>query len=595
MRTIETDVLVVGAGGAGLSAGLFMADLGVDCLVIERHESTSPLPKAHYLNQRSMEIFRRHGVAEAIYAKGAPRKNSAKIRWCTSLGGDGPVDGKLLYASDVMGGGDLEPLYELKGATRSVHIPQLYIEPVLRQCIEERNPGRTLFKHELISFSQSNDGVEAVIRDLNAEEDIKVACKYLIGADAGKTVGPALGITSSGQSTKLHFVNVHITADFSKYLNEDESVMRFFVHPHRVSVTTAHAGALLAFGPERWDRHCTEWGVGWAFRPDDPEQHNPDAILPSIKNLLKVDVPIKINCVNHWEVAFTVADTYRVGRVFIAGDAAHKHPPSGGYGLNSGIQDVHNLTWKLALVLQGKASPDLLATYEVERRPIALRNAEVAMFGLPNHGIMLAALGMAVGAPPEANEAQIVRYLSDTTEGAQRRARVRAASQIQRAEYAGHDLDQGFNYPIGAVVDDGTPPPKRDPIGSVYTPTTRPGCRLPHAWLSYRGQKVSTHDLIPVGGFLLLTSETGTAWVAAAQRIAAEADVRINAITIGDGGDAKDPSGAWMTLREIDDQGAILVRPDGHVAFRAKEGSKNAYALLDAAFKTLLDSAHTTA
>jgi 2,4-dichlorophenol 6-monooxygenase len=291
-------------------------------------------------------------------------------------------------------------------------------------------------------------------------------------------------------------------------------------------------------------------------------------------------------------VRFSVADKYRDGRVFIAGDAAHKHPPSGGYGLNSGIQDAHNLAWKLALVLNGKAPMSLLDSYEPERRPVAMRNAAVSSFGLQNHGVMLSVMGMGVGVPPEINEANVVRLLSDTSEGVTRRARVKAASAVQRADYQGHDMDLGFNYPVGAVVDDGSPPPQRDPLGSVYTPTTRPGSRLPHVWLNRGGATVSTHDLLPQGGFLLLTSASGHDWCAAAQKVATANNVRIEAIRVGESeGDALDPSGAWARASEVEPGGAVLVRADGHVGFRAKQRVADTTSVLSTALSDILSAA----
>src|SRR5260370_41635251 len=154
MRRIDVPVLIVGGGGCGFSAANFLADLGVESLLIERHPSTAHLPKAHYLNQRTMEIFRQHGLADAVYAEAAPRENMGKILWCTSLGGDGPLDGVVFLALDALGGGGLTAQYDLKGVTAPTNLPQIRLEPVLRLIAEQRNPGPLLFRHELTSLTQ---------------------------------------------------------------------------------------------------------------------------------------------------------------------------------------------------------------------------------------------------------------------------------------------------------------------------------------------------------------------------------------------------------------------------------------------------------
>jgi len=177
------------------------------------------------------------------------------------------------------------------------------------------------------------------------------------------------------------------------------------------------------------------------------------------------------------------ADRFQIGRVFIIGDGAHRHTPFGGLGLNSGIQDAHNLCWKLALTLKGKASASLPETYEAERRPVVTRNAEWSLFALANHPTVMASMGIVAGAAPEFNEQMIKNLLADTLDGASRRARMNEVIETQRCEYGPHDLEMGFQYRQGALVDDETPWPTRDPMGADYTPSTRPGCRLAHAWL----------------------------------------------------------------------------------------------------------------
>lgn len=591
MRQLECEVLIVGAGGTGLAAAVFLADLGIDTIVIERHPSTSSLPKAHYLNQRTMEIFTLHGVADAVYAVSAPRENNAKIKWLSSVGGDGPLDRKVLAERPVMGGGDAALIYDAKGLARPVHLPQFRLEPILREVAEERNPGAVLFSHELQTFTQDADGVTASVRDLDAGEHLEIRCRFLIGADAGRTVGPQLGVSMQGPTGMANFVSVWFSADLSSYLTDTDSVMRVIFPPGQVDAGK-YTCVLVAYGPDRWDGHSAEWGIGLMRSPDDPEDLDVESILPVMREFLKIDVPVDVHNVTHWQLETTIADRFSDGRVYLMGDAAHKQTPGAGLGLNSAIQDAHNLAWKLALVLKGIAPESLLASYEVERRPVITENVAWSMFALTSHLLVLQAMGVNLVAPPEVNEAAIAQLLSDTRAGASQRARLAEVFETQRVEYQAHDMEMGFNYPVGAVVEDGSPPPWRDPMGSDYRPTTRPGCRLPHAWLENDGKKCSTHQLIPIGGMLALTSDSaaGQQWREAAEEVSAKLGVPIRAVGVGPQGDVFDPGMKWGEVREVGVDGIVLVRPDGHVGFRASRLTPNPVETLATAVRSLLSA-----
>jgi 2,4-dichlorophenol 6-monooxygenase len=282
--------------------------------------------------------------------------------------------------------------------------------------------------------------------------------------------------------------------------------------------------------------------------------------------------------------------------VFLAGDAAHRHPPTTGLGLNTAIQDAHNLAWKLAAVLKGTAGDALLDSYEPERRPIGMRNVDWALFTFLNHLVIDAGMGLMPGAPPEAQTAALEAYFADTPMGETRRARAAEVIATQRTEFQAHDLEIGFSYGDGALVPDGSEAPPRDPMGSMYHPTTRPGHRLPHAWLNRNGQRISTHDLTGAGSsFALITGPAGEAWCTAAAEAAERLAVSIVAARVGDGGDYADPTGAWAAVRQIRDDGAVLVRPDNHVAFRSSGTVDEPAAVLTDALETILRPTHITA
>lgn len=586
MTTIETPVLICGGGGAGLSLSIFLSAHGIDNLLVERHATTSHLPKAHYYNQRTMEIFREHGIADTIYARGTPFENMGHIVWMTSLSGDGPLDGKLLYKMDAFGGGKLEPIYDADSPTRSGNLPQMRLEPILREFAEKSPRAKVLFGHELMRFEHDDAGVTSVVKNLQSGEEFQVRSQYLCGADRGRTINPKLGIELQGPSNLVDMVSTHMTADLSKYITDDSPLIRWFANPEGGSGWGS--GVMVAMGPKKFDRHSEEWVFHFAFRPDDPDFNEAD-IVPRIRTLLRIpDLEIQVHKVSHWIVEAVLATKYRVGRCLILGDAAHRHPPTTGLGLNSGIQDAHNLAWKLAAVLKGQAGDALLDSYEQERRPVAARNTRWALMTFMNHVVTDAGFGLIPGAPPELNAFQITTLLSDSDEGEWFRARMDEVVGTQRMEFQAHDMELGFRYDGNAVVPDGTEPPPRGRMGDIYTPTTRPGHRLPHAWLEKSGTRLSTHDLCGRGKFVLITGAKGDAWKAAARDAAERYGVPVDVVCVGAPGQPEDRSNTWSKLRQIEEEGAVLVRPDVHVGWRcARVPADMTTALSDALGKIL--------
>jgi 2,4-dichlorophenol 6-monooxygenase len=216
---VKTSVLIIGGGACGLSLSIFLSDHGINHFLFEKHPRTSILPKAHYINQRTMEIFRQHGVVEAIRAPGCPIRNMGKVDWRTSLGGEEPWEGKVLGFVPSFGGLPGTPDYEAyrsHSAELSCNLPLSRSEPVLRRIAEERNPEKVLFNHRVIDFAQDSDGVVATIEDPSGKHT-KYRAQYLVGADGGKTVGPKLGIEMEGPKNLVDYVSAHFKADLSQY------------------------------------------------------------------------------------------------------------------------------------------------------------------------------------------------------------------------------------------------------------------------------------------------------------------------------------------------------------------------------------------
>ncbi|MGE3150693.1 MAG: FAD-dependent monooxygenase [Pseudorhodoplanes sp.] len=569
MTDIRVPVLIVGGGGCGLTSSIFLSAHGVESLLVERHESPGRMPKARYVNQRTMEIFRQFGLEEPINAVAMPLKYISRIRWCTSLAGDGPLDRKEFYSIDSFGGGPLTD-YAKHSPCSALLYPQVRMEPLLRAEAEKRAPCRVRYGHELVSITQDKNGVTGIVRNRSIGEEYRVHADYAIAADGGKTIGSIAGARLEGPTNLVHVVTAYFRADLSKWWDDDHAMTTWFVNPEGGSWAS---GVLGKLGPTKFDRHSEEWMFHFNFRPDDPTRFDEAALIPRMRGLLKVpDLDVEILGIGHWTVEGVLADRYRFGRIFLAGDAAHRHTPTTGLGLNSAIQDAHNLAWKLAAVLRGQASDPLLDSYEAERRPVAARNVAWALLTFSNHAITDAGIGLVRG-NAEVSRDNMTAFFADTDDGRTRRARLNEIMRIHRTEFQAHDIELGYFYEHGGVVPDGTFAPERDPMGGKYIPTTRPGHRLPHAWLrSLDGRRLSTLDLIDPRAFVLLLGSDGAAWRAAAEQIRTVAGVPLSVVTIGnelDDTDYLDADQTWSYDREIASDGAILVRPDGHVGWRS--------------------------
>ncbi|WBO69677.1 FAD-dependent monooxygenase [Streptomyces camelliae] len=568
MEVTEVPVLIVGGGGCGLSASLFLSDHGVGHVLVERHAATSILPKAHYINQRTMEIFRQHGLYDTVVERAATPGQYGRVRWQTTLAGDGPLDRRVIHEMDAFGGGATTEVYAADGPVLPIKLPQLRLEPILRRQAEERNPGRVLFSRELVSFTDEGDRVVAEIRDRDSGEVTRIAAQYVIAADGGRTLGPRLGVQMQGVTRMAEVTTAYFTADLSAWWH-DGTLITWFMNPYRPDLNSA----LLEMGPT-WGRHCEEWGLTFAL--GDVDRSDDAAIADRMREVLGLpDLDLTVHKVSHWMVEGVLADRYRAGRVLIVGDAAHRQPPTTGLGLNGGIQDVHNLAWKLAAVVAGRADDSLLDTYEAERRPIGRRNVEWGLASWFHHRTMTeAALGLGPHVPPQRRPSAFTQYFETSAVGEVTRARAAEIFGTHRAECQAHDLEIGFAYEQGALVPDGTEPPHRSPMGDVHHPTTRPGHRLPHAWIERDGRRLSTHDLVgSSNGFALITGPVGTPWAEAAEEVAAKFSVPITVARIGPGAEYAD--GGWADVREIADDGAVLVRPDNHVAWRSMGAAEN--------------------
>jgi 2,4-dichlorophenol 6-monooxygenase len=278
---------------------------------------------------------------------------------------------------------------------------------------------------------------------------------------------------------------------------------------------------------------------------------------------------MRVTSTSPWTVNHHFATTIASGRVFCAGDAVHRHPPTNGLGSNTSIQDSYNLAWKLAHVIKGTAGPALLGSYDAERGPIARQIVERANQSIADTGRILSALELTDTTDVAKLDQQLALRKAPGPDGDKIRQALREAIAYKAYEFDAHGVEHNQRYSSSAVQPDGTPMPeyRRDP--QLYAqPTTWPGAKLPHTWVTQGGVRVSTLDLAGHGQFAVVTGIGGRDWLDAAATLAGETGAAITGVSIGPGEQYEDPYGTWADLREIEDGGVLLVRPDLYIAAR---------------------------
>jgi 2,4-dichlorophenol 6-monooxygenase len=587
MDDTQVPVLIVGGGGAGLTASMILSTLDVESLLVSALPHTSVLPKAHMLNQRTMEIFTELGVAPEICRRSTPRENMRSVAWYAGLAGSNDWYGRELGRLEAWGGGYSDPDYIAASPCHTCNLPQIRLEPVLKEHAERLSPGAVRFNHELVGLELAEGGAVATILDRDVSARYRVRARYVIAADGGRTVGDLLGVTMSGPRDVMKMVSVHMTADLTGWARDDDVLIRWLINP---DFGGSFSGVLVPMGPDHWGPRSEEWVFHMQYAPDDLEAMQHDKILQRMHATLGIpDFAPTVHKISTWTMEGVIADTFRVGAVFLAGDAAHRHPPTGGLGLNSAVHDVHNLCWKLAAVLDGRAGDGLLDSYETERRPVDQANIDNALANAMNHFSIDEALNLSARKTPEQNWAQLRPLWEDCPESKAKRHALNQAIASQTIEFRHHNVEFGYVYRSGAIVDDGRVAPVPVDAVRLYTPSTRPGHPMPHAWVEREGDRMPLCELVSGGRFVLLAGETGAAWVQAAEKLAADNDIPLLAGTVGVlGADYVDARAAWLKHRETGPAGAVLIRPDRYVAFRALDMADDPASELKAALARVL-------
>ncbi|CAM3519026.1 FAD-dependent monooxygenase [Tsukamurella ocularis] len=576
--TIETDVLVVGAGPCGLTMSALLARRNIAAVTVTQYPGTAHTPRAHITNQRAMEVFRDLGIEDEVRAQSIPSELMGQNVWATGFAGT------ELARAHAWGSGERRAAdYACASPTSMCNIGQHTLEPILLKRACELGAD-IRFNTQLIEISQDEDGVDALVRDRVTGEETRIRAKYAVGADGGRsTVAEQIGFEFDGETGLGSAVNVWLEADLTQYRAERPGALFFVIQPGRDF--WLGSGTFITVEPWR------EWVLIVMYDPAVEEiDKSEEAMKERARKIIgDDDVEITIKNISEWQMNHVVAREYRKGRVFIAGDAAHRHPPANGLGSNTSVQDASNLAWKLALVVSGQAGDGLLDSYSQERRPVGKQVVDRAMKSVAQLGELTQAMGIEAGQDAEAGDAALAELFGDTPEGSAKRDRVHEVLQGADYQFNAHGVELGQRYRSCAVIgDEPFPAYDRDPE-LYYHPTSTPGAVLPHAWLETPDGPVSTLDLVRNGDFAVITGIGGESWAEAARRLSAELGVTITPSIVGARQGYDDPFGEWRASCEIADDGVLLVRPDRHVAWRAASLSESPLADLRAAVTTLLD------
>jgi 2-polyprenyl-6-methoxyphenol hydroxylase-like FAD-dependent oxidoreductase len=527
-RNFDTPVLIAGGGPIGLALA---ADLGrrrIAALLVEQRENKLAPPKMLEVSVRTLEFCRQLGIAERVRNWGFPPDWALDSAFVTDMAGY-EIARVRTPALGVRADSEFSP-------ERGRPCPQTWFDPILQDCARSYPHISIRHRVELESFVQDVDGVTATLRDQGSGRTETVRAAYLVGCDGfASTVRELLGIAVRGEPHIDWSMTVYVRMpDLLGHFDKEKAFRYVFVGPEGTWSFLS-----IVDGKELWRLQLVDL--------DEDRLKNAD-IAALMRRCMGREVPYTVEHKDMWVRKRTVADRFMDGRVFLAGDAAHAHPPNGGLGMNTGIQDAFDLGWKLAATLQGWGGPVLLESYDHERRPASARAAEVSS---QNYRRLVAA-----GPRPE--------ILEDTPQGeAARRAVGERLQQENEKSWHPVGVHLGYIYhPSPIVVPDGTPVPPDDTVG--YHAAAFPGARAPHVWLS---DGRSTLDLFGEGFVLLAFADRPTA---AIERAAQSRGVPLTVHRI-----------EHREAAELYESALVLVRPDGHVAWRGDGEPADPLAMID--------------
>jgi 2,4-dichlorophenol 6-monooxygenase len=550
----DTDVIIVGLGPAGATAALALATYGVRVHAVTLFPWVANSPRAHITNQRAVEVLRDLGLEDEARKYATPWDQMGDTLFTTSLAGE------EIVRLQTWGTGDRRSGDYLQGSPCTMlDIPQPLMEPLLIKNAAERG-AIVSFNTEYIDHEQDADGVTVRLRDGRTGHVFTQRARYLLGFDGARSrIAEQIELPFEGELARAGTAYIIFNADLSRYVEHRPSILHWIFNS-KAGFGEIGMGLLRAIRP--WN----EWIAGWGFDIANGEPDlSDDLVLDRIRTLVgDPDLEVEIVRKSLWYVNQQHATNYQVGRVFCGGDATHRHPPSSGLGSNTSMQDAFNLAWKVAFVVKGHAGAGLLDSYTPERAPVGKQIVARANQSRKDY------VGLREWFDHDSDDpvaSGLAKLKEASPEGVARRERLYEALELKNTEFNAHGVELNQRYESSAVVPDPTAGDEAWPRHrEVYLQaTTRPGAKLPHAWLvGPDGNRVSTLDVTGKGKLTLLTGIGGQAWKRAAHKL----DLPfLRTVVVGEPGTI-DPYGYWRDVRETDEAGAVLVRPDGYVAWR---------------------------
>lgn len=537
MKEFDTEILIVGAGPVGLALAGDLGWRGRQCIVLDQGDGAIFQPKMDMVGIRTMEFCRRWGIVSDVESSPYNRDYPQDNVYLTAL------NGYELGRQPMPSMRDEQPPPE--SPQKRERCPQNMFDPILRKFAESQSGTRILFKHEFLSFEQDDAGVTAHVLDLDSNRRFTIRARYLVGCDGGRSmVREQIDIPMQGRGILTYTTNVIFRCpEFNRLHDKKPGYRYMFVGPDGMWATIVAIN-----GHENWRMSI----IGSA---QDKVRYSEQDLIAFAHKAMGKPFDLEILSVLRWTRIELVADRYQDGRVFICGDACHLTSPTGGLGMNTGIGDAVDLSWKLDAALEGWGGPALLASYGVERRPIAVR---ITRFSTGNLQTM-----------KETRSSPLL--FEDSAQGEETRRRVgHALSEGLKREWFSLNMNLGYRY-VDSPVNIYNEPESREQIafeyedGMHYRQTSRPGCRAPHAWLQ---DGRSTLDLFG-RGFVLLVFDGAVDEAAALIAAATARGVPLQAVAV-----------AEPAARAVYEKRYVLVRPDGHVAWRSDVMPEDAEAIL---------------
>jgi 2-polyprenyl-6-methoxyphenol hydroxylase-like FAD-dependent oxidoreductase len=525
------NVLVVGAGPVGLALASDLGWRGVRTLIVDQGDGKVPQPKTSGVNIRTMEFCRRWGLRDTIRSKGMTRDYPRDRVWVTGMNGYELARQKGASLAD-----DVPP----RGAIETfMRIHQTEFDPILRDFALGCRSVAARYRTRCTEVEQDADGVTATLTDVDSGVTENVRADYLVSCEgANSLIRKSLGIELAGNWNVNHSTNAYFrSSEFLKAHDKGPALFYNIVGPQ------GYWGYLFAVnGTDLWQAQII--GLG-----DEKPTSSPAEVAATIRQFMGRDFPFDLLHITPWTRRRLLADRYGKGRIFVAGDAIHQMPPSGTLGMNTGVADATNLSWKLEAVLAGWGGASLLATYETERRPVAERSANAAVT-LFRSGRLTTAPGPAI--------------LEATAEGGRVRERIGAQLLRDASHPATEGMQIGYRYDQSPIcLGERDPPP---PDYHHYRPTTRPGARAPDIRLGENDPILDRFGR----GFTLVRLGDGAPDANGLRAAAADRGVPLRVIDVRN-----------RDIEDLYERRLVLVRPDGHVAWRGDSAPSDPLEIID--------------